>query len=65
MAIIPLLQNITSNLLTNEKSDFGSLESLIKQGVEEDTILEDQRDANTGAIVDEPQEAVVLSLITG
>ena len=41
MAIIPLLQNITNNLLTNEKSDFGSLESLIKQGIEEDTILED------------------------
>ena len=59
MAIIPLLQNITSNLLTNEKSDFGSLESLIKQGVEEDTILEDQRDAKTSAIVDEPQKAVV------
>ena len=59
MAIIPLLQNITSNLLTNEESDFVSLESLIKQGVEEDTILEDQRDAKTNAIVDEPQKAVV------
>ena len=39
-----------------EESAFGSLETLIEQGIEEDAILEGQRDAKVGAIVDELQE---------
>ena len=36
-----------------EESAFGSLESLIEQGLEEDAVLEGVRDARVGAIVDE------------
>ena len=36
-----------------KESAFGSLESLIEQGLEEDAVLEGMRDARVGAIVDE------------
>lgn len=40
-----------------EESAFGLLETLIERGLEEDAILEGQRDAKVGAIVDELQGA--------
>lgn len=41
-----------------EESAFGSLESLIEQGLEEDAVLEGMRDARVGAIVDEVSDVL-------
>ena len=41
-----------------EESAFGSLESLIEQGLEEDAVTEGMRDARVGAIVDEVGEVL-------
>ena len=48
-------QEAVKFVFPNEESAFGSLEALIEQGLEEDAILEGQRDAKVGAIVDELQ----------
>ena len=45
-----------------EESAFGSLESLIEQGLEEDAVLEGQRDEKVSQIVDELQ-GVKFSII--
>ena len=50
-------QEAVKFVFPTEESAFGSLETLIEQGLEEDAILEGQRDAKVGAIVDELQEA--------
>ena len=49
-------QEAVKFIFPTEESAFGSLETLIEQGLEEDAILEGQRDAKVGAIVDELQE---------
>lgn len=41
-----------------EESAFGSLESLIEQGLEEDAVLEGQRDVKVDAIVEEVGEVL-------
>ena len=49
-------QEAVKFVFPTEESAFGSLETLIEQGLEEDSILEGQRDAKVGAIVDELQD---------
>ena len=49
-------QEAVKFVFPTEESAFGSLETLIEQGLEEDAILEGQRDAKVGAIVDELQD---------
>ena len=49
-------QEAVKFVFPTEESAFSSLETLIEQGLEEDAILEGQRDAKVGAIVDELQD---------
>ena len=49
-------QEAVKFVFPTEESAFGSLETLIEQSLEEDAILEGQRDAKVGAIVDELQD---------